>query len=63
MSIVHGTDDDIVPLALSESYVAAYRKVKLVRVHGAGHFAVIDPLSRAWPRVIEQLEALDSVQH
>jgi acetyl esterase/lipase len=60
VTIVHGTDDDIVPLALSESYVAAYRKVKLVRAHGAGHFAVIDPRSSTWPTVVERLEALAS---
>ena len=62
VTIVHGTDDDIVPLEISESYVAHHRKVRLVRVHGADHFALIDPLSRAWPRVVEQLEALANPQ-
>jgi acetyl esterase/lipase len=58
VTIVHGTDDDIVPLEIAESYVATHRHVQLVRVHGADHFAVIDPKSRAWPRVIERLESL-----
>lgn len=56
--IVHGTDDQLVPLDLSQSYVSTHRKARLVRVTGAGHFAVIDPLSRAWPVVIKRLESL-----
>lgn len=60
ITIVHGTDDDIVPLELSESYVATHRKARLVRVHGADHFAVIDPKSRAWPRIVEKLQALST---
>lgn len=62
VTIVHGTDDDIVPLDISEAYVAAHRNVRLVRVPGADHFALIDPKSRAWSRVIERLEAL-AVSH
>jgi pimeloyl-ACP methyl ester carboxylesterase len=60
--IVHGTDDDIVPLEIAESYVAAHRNVRIVRVPGADHFAVIDPKSRAWPRVVEGLETLAATQ-
>jgi acetyl esterase/lipase len=60
VTIVHGDQDDIVPLELSRSYVSAHRKTHLVRAHGAGHFAVIDPLSTTWPLVVEQLEKLIS---
>jgi acetyl esterase/lipase len=56
VTIVHGDEDDVVPIALAESYVMTHAKTRLVKVHGAGHFAVIDPLSRVWPLVVEELE-------
>ena len=58
--IVHGSDDAIVPLVISESYVAAHAGVSLIPDAGTGHFALIDPQSRAWPRVIRQLDGLGS---
>jgi acetyl esterase/lipase len=45
---VHGTADDIVPADLSRSYAAA-TGAELVLLDGVEHFAVIDPLSPAWP--------------
>lgn len=58
---VHGTDDTIVPLVQSQSYVdratAAGATAELVEVKG-DHFVVIDVLSDAWQR---QLEILDSI--
>jgi acetyl esterase/lipase len=45
---VHGTADDIVPAELSRSYAQA-TGAELVLLDGVDHFAVIDPLSRAWP--------------
>ena len=54
-TIVHGRDDAIVPLAISESYVAAHSSAALLPIAGAGHFALIDPLSAAWPLIIRQL--------
>ena len=45
--IVHGRADRIVPVGLSEAYVAAARgkgdAARLVAVEGAGHFDVIAP--------------------
>ena len=58
VTIVHGDEDDVVPIALAESYVTTHTKTRLVKVHGAGHFAVIDPLSRVWPLIVEELERL-----
>jgi acetyl esterase/lipase len=58
VTLVHGEEDDVVPVSLSESYVAAHPRARLVKLRGVGHFAVIDPLSRAWPIVMEQLEQL-----
>ncbi|MGY2084048.1 alpha/beta hydrolase [Blastococcus sp. SYSU DS0539] len=55
--IVHGTGDEIVPLELSDSYVAAHPAAVLVAVAG-GHFAPIDPRSAAWPAVLAALAAL-----
>ncbi|HEY6455797.1 MAG TPA: alpha/beta hydrolase [Steroidobacteraceae bacterium] len=57
--IVHGTEDVMVPSLISESYVAAHSTVTLIRVAGAGHFALIDPQAQAWPIVMEQLARLD----
>ena len=58
VTIVHGEQDDVVPVSLADSYVATHPKTRLVKLRGAGHFAVIDPLSAVWPPVMEQLEQL-----
>ncbi len=50
--LVHGTDDDRVPVALSRAYVAAARAAgddaALVELPGTGHFEALDPSSKAW---------------
>jgi acetyl esterase/lipase len=55
--VLHGTNDDVVPLEISRRYVAAAKKSgddsKLIEVPGAGHFELIDPQSSAWPVVKE----------
>ena len=61
-TLVHGEDDAIVPIAISESYVAAHPRARLIRVHDTGHFALIDPLSTAWPAVTHELERLARVR-
>jgi acetyl esterase/lipase len=48
VTLVHGTADDRVPLAMSQAYQAG----RLAEVPGAGHFDLIDPLSEAWPHVL-----------
>jgi acetyl esterase/lipase len=61
-AIVHGREDRIVPLGLSERYVAAAREkgdtARLVVVEGAGHFDLIAPTSKAWLRVEEAVRTL-----
>jgi acetyl esterase/lipase len=57
-TIVHGLQDEIVPIALAESYVDTHSQVKLLRLRDAGHFAVIDPRSHEWPSVRKELERL-----
>ena len=58
---VHGTDDDVVPPAQSERYVAAAEaaggQATLRRVSGADHFDVIDPNHEAWQIVLDELRA------
>jgi len=61
-TLVHGADDRVVPLALSEGYrdraVARGDPVTLVTIPGAGHFEPIDPRSSAWPVVRESVGRL-----
>lgn len=54
VTIVHGTADEIVPLALARSYRVAHPATRLVEVEG-GHFVVIDPRSAAWPDLLAAL--------
>jgi dipeptidyl aminopeptidase/acylaminoacyl peptidase len=53
--VLHGDNDDIVPLEISRRYVAVAKKSgddsRLIEVAGAGHFELIDPRSSAWPAV------------
>jgi acetyl esterase/lipase len=51
VTLVHGVDDDTVPLRMSQVFSAG----RLVEIPGAGHFDLIDPQSAAWPRVVSVL--------
>jgi acetyl esterase/lipase len=56
---VHGTADANVPIRQSERFVAAARgAAELVRLHGADHFAVIDPAADGWRVCRDALERL-----
>ena len=55
--LVHGTRDDVVPVAVSESYVRQHPAAVLTRPD-CGHFALIDPRSAAWPTVLGALDDL-----
>ena len=55
---MHGATDSIVPLELSERYVAAHPATRLVVTPTGGHFGVIDPLSPAWPTVVDELRSM-----
>ncbi len=58
--LVHGTLDDRVPCAMSRAYVevarAAGDDVALDELPGADHFDLIDPLSPAWPHVLDAFQ-------
>jgi acetyl esterase/lipase len=57
VAVLHGRDDDIVPLGVAESYCRQQPAAELIAVDG-GHFGVIDPRSAAWPAVLEALESV-----
>jgi acetyl esterase/lipase len=54
LRIVHGVEDDVVPVDLSRGLVRRHPWVRLVEVPG-GHFEVIEPGSAAWPTVLAEL--------
>lgn len=60
--LVHGELDGIVPSAMSGTYAERARRagdeVRFVLLPGAGHFDVIDPLSAAWPKVVNAFRLL-----
>jgi len=54
IAIVHGVDDDVVPVSLSRGLVQRHPWVQLEEVAG-GHFEVIGPASAVWPTVVRAL--------
>jgi acetyl esterase/lipase len=53
--LIHGAEDDVVPSYLSRNYAEQKKKrgeeVHYLEISTAGHFDLIDPRSKAWPRV------------
>lgn len=60
--LIHGTEDDTVPVSISTDYharaAALGDEVRLLSLPGAGHFEVINPLAREWPQVVEAIASL-----
>jgi acetyl esterase/lipase len=58
--IVHGDADDVVPVSISGTYADAVGgdRCLLCVLPGADHFALIDPLSSAWPDVVAAVDAV-----
>lgn len=54
VTLVHGVNDDIVPLEQSRTFAAA-SGCQLVELPATGHFEVIDPRSEAWARIADTL--------
>jgi pimeloyl-ACP methyl ester carboxylesterase len=52
--LVHGTDDDRVPVDYSRAFATA-SGAELLELPGVGHFEPIDPRSDAWARVLAAL--------
>lgn len=65
--IIHGAQDEIVPVEMSRSYVKRKaergEQVKLVEIAGAGHFELIDPLTAAWQKVRSSVLELFGLSH
>jgi acetyl esterase/lipase len=57
VTLVHGGQDAVVPVSQSRSYAAAHPGTELLEVPDAGHYALIDPLSSAWPVVLDAVRA------
>jgi acetyl esterase/lipase len=59
-TILHGVDDDAVPIALSRGYATAAREagdaVELVELAHTGHMEFLDPASAAHAALCERLE-------
>jgi acetyl esterase/lipase len=60
--LIHGDDDDRVPIEQSRTYAAAARAAgddcSLSELSGVDHFQLIDPSGAAWAIVAARLEAL-----
>ncbi|MBL0155800.1 MAG: alpha/beta hydrolase [Bryobacterales bacterium] len=60
--LIHGTEDHIVPLEISEAYAVAARSVnddvELLALPGVGHAELIDPDAEAFREVVSTLAAL-----
>ncbi len=50
--LVHGAEDDIVPVSQARAYAAAHHRARVEEVAGCGHFGVIDPMADAWHAVV-----------
>jgi len=63
MIVLHGTADPWVPLEQSQAFVAAATAagddVVLTELPGQDHYALIDPLTPAWPQVLAALRSFD----
>jgi dipeptidyl aminopeptidase/acylaminoacyl peptidase len=62
--LIHGTNDDSVPLQVSQAYANAAKAdndpVTCIVLNGIDHFDVIDPHSNAWAITIKELQKLVS---
>lgn len=60
--VVHGSLDRQVPVAMSRAYVSAARAAgsatSLLELPECEHFGLIDPISPAWPQVVDALQSL-----
>ncbi|WP_187414134.1 alpha/beta hydrolase [Nonomuraea sp. PA05] len=54
LALVHGARDRLVPVDMSRRF-AIRAGAELTEIEDAGHFALLDPLSTAWPAVIRAM--------
>lgn len=62
MVLIHGENDSTVPFELSASFVKKAKSIgdpaKLVVLHNTGHFELIDPKSKQWSVIENQVNSL-----
>jgi acetyl esterase/lipase len=58
VALVHGVDDETVPVAQARTYHAAAGDHSTLSELECGHFEPIDPRSEAWPHVLEALNGV-----
>src|SRR5581483_1349796 len=62
--LIHGTEDDRVPLIVSQRYtqkaLEAGDAVTLIELAGTDHFVVIDPASTAWRTTMAEIRQLQA---
>jgi acetyl esterase/lipase len=60
--LLHGANDDIVPIEISRQYAkaaaAAGDDARLIELPDAGHFELIDPRARDWPMIERTVQDL-----
>ena len=60
--LVHGTDDDVVPISLARGYAERARRagdtVELLELPGVDHFDVVDERHTAWRSLVDRLSDL-----
>ena len=64
VTLLHGADDEHVPVALSRAYAStawgAGDIAELRELPGCEHFGLIDPMSSAWPAVLDAMASRSS---
>ena len=59
VSVIHGEQDDTVPIDIGASYAAVMAPhARLVAIPECGHFEPIDPTSHVWPLLLGELDRL-----
>lgn len=55
LTLVHGADDAVVPVAHSRDYAAAHPGARLLELPGTGHFELVDPRGAAFATLLDVL--------
>ena len=53
--LIHGTEDEEVPIELSRAFAGAHPWAALTELPGTGHFEFLDPSTAAWAAVVGAL--------
>lgn len=60
--VIHGGQDDTVPVEMSRDYAkqkkAKGENIKFLELSNSGHYELIDPKSAVWPRIMDAIGQL-----